>query len=124
MISAQGGDPRVVDRPDDFLPLAPFRKEVNAGRDGFVQAMDTRRIGMVISRLGSGRSRPGDAVDHGVGAIFRKKRGDAVKKGDSLATLIVRREEGVEELIAEYRGAVVIGPKRPRPRPLVQGLIR
>jgi pyrimidine-nucleoside phosphorylase len=124
MVRAQGGDARVADRPDEFLPLAPVQREVPSPQAGFVAAFDTRAVGMVVVNLGAGRSRPEDGVDHGVGLMVRKKIGDAVKKGESLATAYCRTDAQFEQAARDYAKAVTVARRRPRPPKLVYEVLK
>ena len=47
----------------------------------------SRGIADAAMRLGAGRARKEDAVDHAVGIVVHQKRGDAVEAGDVLATV-------------------------------------
>jgi pyrimidine-nucleoside phosphorylase len=89
MIEAQGGDPRVVERPT-LLPSAPDEVIVPAAVDGIVMGIDALELGLTAVALGAGRTRADQPVDHGVGIRLDKKPGDAVRAGEALATLRVR----------------------------------
>jgi pyrimidine-nucleoside phosphorylase len=80
-IAAQGGD------PDAELPRAPIVTEVRADRTGAVERCGSRGIADAAMRLGAGRARKEDAVDHAVGIVVHRKRGDRVEPGDVLATV-------------------------------------
>jgi pyrimidine-nucleoside phosphorylase len=80
-IAAQGGDPSAS------LPRAPDVTEVRADRSGVVARSHSRAIADAAMRLGAGRARKEDAVDHAVGIVVHRKRGDAVAAGDVLATV-------------------------------------
>ncbi|MBA2565582.1 MAG: thymidine phosphorylase, partial [Gemmatimonadetes bacterium] len=85
-VAAQGGDPRVVDEPER-LPAAPVRTEALAAADGYLQSLDAREIGLLVVELGGGRTRKGDSVDPSVGVVLDRKPGDAVTRGERLATV-------------------------------------
>ena len=123
MIERQGGDPRVV---DDYsrLPSAPDREPVCATRAGYVTAMHAEAIGRASHALGAGRSRVGDAIDHGVGIIAITKPGDAVRSGDALLELHHRGGRNLDTALALCREAVSIGDEAPAPRQKVLGEVR
>ena len=93
MVEAQGGDPRVCDDPARILPSAPVVREVTAVRPGFLGAVDAEALGRASSRLGAGRARKGEDVDHAVGIVFHPEIGDAVGKGDGVATVHARSDD-------------------------------
>jgi pyrimidine-nucleoside phosphorylase len=86
LVEAQGGDPEIVDDPD-LLPQADHRDDVRAAAEGFVTKCDARTIGVAATRLGAGRERKDQDVDHAVGVTVHSKIGDRVSRGDSLATV-------------------------------------
>ncbi len=89
MVESQGGDPRIVE-DQRLLPGAPESTVISAPRSGRVRRCDARAVGMAAMRLGAGRLRQEDDVDHGVGIEVRARVGDEVAAGDPLAALIHR----------------------------------
>ena len=81
MISAQGGD------PDAELPVAAESEVVRADRDGVLVEQHALPFGIAAWRLGAGRARKEDAVDHGAGIDLHVKPGDTVTAGQPLFTL-------------------------------------
>ena len=86
LVRAQGGDDREVDEPDR-LPQAPLKIDVRADQDGVVENVDAEQIGMAAMSLGAGRETKGDVIDLAVGIVLHKKIGDAVHKGEPVATI-------------------------------------
>ena len=83
MFAAQGGDTRVLDDYSLFeQPAASF--ELLAEQDGYIVANDAEKIGSASVLLGAGRQKKGDPLDFAAGITLHKKRGDYVKKGESL----------------------------------------
>jgi pyrimidine-nucleoside phosphorylase len=122
MVKAQGGDASAVE--SGRLPKARFERPVAAPRAGVVQKMDTRRIGLVVSALGSGRAKAGDAVDHAAGLVFHKKTGDRVAKGEPLATAHFNDEAKWPAAEKDYLAAVSVGNGRPGRSKLILEIIR
>jgi pyrimidine-nucleoside phosphorylase len=118
-ICAQGGDPDV-----GALPAAPVVAEVRAGATGFVRELRAREVAMTALELGAGRHRAGDPVDHAVGVICLKKRGDAVEAGEPLAEVHAREEASVDAARASLLAAYELGDAAPEQRPLVLDVIR
>jgi pyrimidine-nucleoside phosphorylase len=118
-IRAQGGDP-----DPGALPAAPVVATVTAAESGFVQELKAREVALTALELGAGRHRSGDPVDHAVGVVCLKKRGDAVEAGEPLAVIHARHEAAVDAARAELLGAYELGDAAPEPRPLVLDVIR
>ncbi|MGB8002642.1 MAG: thymidine phosphorylase [Gaiellaceae bacterium] len=113
-ISAQGGDPS-----EDSLPVAPVVRTVSANADGFVTAIGATDIGTAALRLGAGRQKKEAGIDHSVGILCLKKRGDAVAAGEALAEVHARDDEAAEQAEAEVRAAYELGGEAPAARPIV-----
>ena len=113
-VRAQGGDP-----DEARLPKAVFIREVFAPHDGYVQKLAALPVGLAALELGAGRRTKDEAVDHAVGVVCLKKRGDAVDEGEPLAEIHARDERSADEAAATVLGAYVIGDEPPVPVPIV-----
>ncbi|MDX6401851.1 MAG: pyrimidine-nucleoside phosphorylase, partial [Gaiellaceae bacterium] len=91
-VRAQGGDP-----DEAALPKARLIREVFAPRSGHVQRLAALPIGLAALHLGAGRRAKEDAIDHAVGVVCLKKRGDAVDEGEPLAEIHARDEQSADE---------------------------
>ena len=121
MFAAQGGDTRVLDDYGLFeQPAASF--ELLAEQDGYIVANDAEKIGSASVLLGAGRQKKGDPLDFAAGITLHKKRGDYVKKGESLATFYGAADK-FEAAAAEYRSGLGYGPEKPEEAPLVYALV-
>lgn len=122
MIEAQGGDRRVVE-DTGLLPKAPYKVPLKAERDGYVVKMYTSDIGNAAKLLGAGRERKTDVLDLSVGIVMNVRVGDAVKKGDLLATLHVG--EGSDRIGAFnlLKKSIVVGDEKPEAKPLIQAVV-
>ena len=113
-IAAQGGDP-----DESALPVAPVVREVVAPRAGHIGRLGAIAVGVAALHLGAGRASKEDEIDHAVGVVCHRKRGDAVEEGDVLAEVHARDDAsataGVEEVLAAYE----IGDAPPAAHPLV-----
>jgi pyrimidine-nucleoside phosphorylase len=107
MIEAQGGDPRVCDDLS-LLPTASKRVEAKALRAGTVTSMRCDEIGMSALLLGAGRRTKEDAIDPAVGIWMRKRLGDRVETGETLASFHVNDDSRLEEAMARFLAAVKI----------------
>ena len=106
MIRAQGGDDRVCDDVS-LLPQAPLIVPVIAEKAGYLSQMDTAALGNAAQAMGAGRRTKEDVIDPAVGIVMRKRLGDLVVPGDTLATLYARTEESAAAAAAAIREALV-----------------
>jgi pyrimidine-nucleoside phosphorylase len=113
MVKRQGGNPKVI---YDFglLPWAKFRLLVNSDRQGYVQSINTQRIGSCAVKLGAGRQKLDDSIDHGAGMLIKKKVGDSVGKGEALAIVFANNLKKARQASQEIREAYSIARKRTR----------
>jgi pyrimidine-nucleoside phosphorylase len=84
MIEAQGGNRAPIEDPK-LLPQPKLKLEVKAEGSGCVQEIDTLELGLASMVLGAGRKTKDEAIDHSVGISLKKKVGDMVKEGETLA---------------------------------------
>ena len=118
-VRAQGGDP-----DESALPAAPFLREVFAPRGGFVERLAALPIGMAALRLGAGRHTKDEEVDHAVGIVCRRKRGDAVEEGEAIAEIHARDKASADEAADAVRAAYAIADEAPPPVPIVLQTLR
>lgn len=122
IVAAQGGNAAVI---DDLgrLPQAEVMEDVPSGAAGIVSRIDCARIGIASSILGAGRQIKTDTIDPAVGVVVRKKIGERVEIGESLAVLHANRVETIAPAAQEIRGAYRLGPRAKVP-PLVCEVLR
>jgi pyrimidine-nucleoside phosphorylase len=103
-IRAQGGDPDLA-----VLPRAPIVREVVASRAGVVVQLGALAVGNAALELGAGRRTKEDEIDHAVGVVCVKKRGDIVSEGVVLAEVHARDEGSASVAVEAVREAYEIG---------------
>ena len=113
MIAAQGGD------PDAPLPQARHREVLTADDDGWLQRLDARAVGVAAWRLGAGRARKEDGVNHAAGIVCLAKPGDTVAAGQPILELRADDETRFGPAIAALAGAAQVGPEPAATEPLV-----
>jgi pyrimidine-nucleoside phosphorylase len=113
-IRAQGGDPS-----EEALPEAPVVRDVTAPTAGHVTSVAATRVGLAALHIGAGRRVAGDKIDHAVGVLLHKKRGDEVAEGDTLAEVHARDDADAEQAAAEVRASYELGPESPGARQIV-----
>jgi pyrimidine-nucleoside phosphorylase len=117
-IRAQGGDPS-----EDVLPRAPIVAQVEAGRAGHVTRLGATAVGIAAVQLGAGRRAKDDEVDHAVGIVCRRKRGDRVDAGEVLAEVHARDETSAAAAVREVLAAYELADEPPVPRRLVLDIL-
>ncbi len=116
VIAAQDGDARQIEQPE-LLPAAPVRVMLTAPRSGYIAAIAAEQVGLASMRLGAGRFRKGEQIDHRTGFILQAKVGDYRSAGEPLVEIHARSEAEASgvcgELLACYSWndrPVMVGP--------------
>ncbi|AEX85048.1 thymidine phosphorylase [Marinitoga sp. 1135] len=112
-IKAQGGDERVVDNPEEILPISKNIVEFKAEKSGYVSHIDAEKVGIASMVLGAGRKKKEDEIDYSVGIKVMKKLGAKVEKGDTIALLYVSDKSNVEESLELMKEAYEITDNPP-----------
>lgn len=125
MVTAQGGDARVVEDPSR-LPRARHVVPVTAPRSGHVAQIDPRALALVAVDLGAGRQRAEDAVDPRVGLELAVQRGATVQRGEPLCHVHARSRREAEAVVSRVRAAFSVRPRpgAPPAPPLILQRIR
>jgi pyrimidine-nucleoside phosphorylase len=118
-VRAQGGDPDPA-----RLPTAPVVREVAAPGSGYVHELRAREVAVTAMELGAGREVAGDPIDHAVGVVCLRKRGEEVTAGQPLAEIHAREEASAKKAETALLAAYEIGTETPQPRPLVLEVLR
>ena len=112
-ILAQGGDARVCDDPNRFLPLVTEGVKVESPRSGFITRIDTTEIGHAIAAIGGGRVRIEDVIDPTVGFVTEVKIGDRIAHDDALGIVYSSDQPAAREAAARIQAAYVIDDAAP-----------
>ncbi len=119
MVAALGGPADFVENPDRHLPAAPVSLPVYPKHAGVVTALATRELGMTVVRLGGGRTRSDQAIDHAVGLTEVIGLGEAAGPDRALAVVHARSEDDAARAAAELQAAIRIGESAPEPHPVI-----
>jgi pyrimidine-nucleoside phosphorylase len=122
LVAAQGGDVSQVDDPST-LPRAPKVEALRASRTAYVSAIAADQIGIASVRLGAGREKKGEAIDHRTGIVLHAKVGDRVERGEPYADVHVAGKPGDPDAVAMISGAFHWSARRVPKRRLVLGRI-
>ncbi|GHF86765.1 thymidine phosphorylase [Amycolatopsis bartoniae] len=118
MITAQGGDPEAA------LPKPKHVHVVPAERTGVLARLDAYAVGVAAWRLGAGRARREDPVQHAAGVLLHAKPGEQVTAGEPLLELHTDAPEVVTSALQALEGAVEVADGPVETRPLVLETVR
>ena len=104
MIAAQGGDPRVVDDHDRSARGGRPARRLSRRRSACAR-IDAEEIGLAAMALGAGRDCADASIDPAVGIVLERKIGDAVRRGELLATIDENDATRGETAAARVQGA-------------------
>lgn len=121
-IAAQGGDRELVYHPEK-LPQASMTQEIESPADGYIQRIVCDEIGICSLILGGGRETKESAIDLSVGLVLHKKVGDAVKKGESLATIHANDQAKLDMAKERFLQAYTIDEEPVEKKPLIKGIV-
>lgn len=122
MVKRQGGN--IDYQKDDYgLKQAGEAEKVIAAREGYISQLNAFEVGRTAMFLGAGRERIEDRIDHSAGIELRKKRGDRVCPGDTLAVLHTNAGERLPEAVCRINEAYTITDREPAYSPLLLEII-
>ena len=106
LVNSQNGDIEYIENIEKF-EKAKYIIPVVAEKDGFVEELNAKKIGLISVNLGAGRVKKEDNIDKAVGIILNKKIADEVKVGDILGFVHANDEqkgkEAAEQLKEVYK---------------------
>ncbi|GAB2574026.1 pyrimidine-nucleoside phosphorylase [Gracilibacillus alcaliphilus] len=121
-IEAQGGEASFIDN-FDLLPQSAYKIAVKATATGYIHEMAAEKIGLAAMHLGAGRATKDDQINHAVGITLKKKIGDQVEKGDTLAILHSEKDQA-DQVIDIVRSAYTIQPDKTKPRQMIYEVVK
>ncbi len=122
-VKAQGGDEKAV-FDTTLLPEASIKEELLADRDAVISHIACDEVGIVSLILGGGRETKESLIDLSVGVELHKKVGDAVKKGDALATLHANDANKLQAAKERLAKAYTFSDEAVEKKPLIRGIIK
>lgn len=108
MIAALGGDSNLLEKPWLSMKKAQVIQDVTATKTGYINAMQTRDIGLSIVAMGGGRLTNGQAIDHSVGFDQILPVGTLVNAGDIIARVHASSHDMAVRAKGEYINAITI----------------
>ncbi len=123
LVEAQDGDSRAV-YDTSLLPQAPVQYEAVSDCTGYVRHISADEIGLVSMHLGGGRATKESVIDLSVGLILKKKVGDRVEAGESLATIHAQSISAAQKAAEMLKGCYGIVPDPVEKPPFIKGIVR
>ncbi len=116
LVEAQGGQLEDVymdwKQKELAMPVlkdkARYLKEIHAQNDGYILAIDSKKVGEALVCLGGGRLTKEDPIDYAVGFEFVKKVGDKISTSDTILKVIYNDKEKFNEAFSYIEDAIVI----------------
>lgn len=123
MVTAQGGPSSLLEHPELFLPEAAIAKPVFPARTGYVDAINTRAMGMAVIALGGGRQRVEDPIDPSVGMSQINGVGTRVDSNTPLAFVHASSEDDWDRAAQLLSDAYTIGSEVVEVQPAIYAQI-
>ena len=94
-----------------------------ADRGGYVSELGAVAVGRAALHLGAGRRTKDETIDHGVGIVCLRKRGDRVAAGEPLAEIHAASNSAASVAASEVAAAYTIADEPPAQRAVVLDVI-
>ena len=122
LISAQGGNIAAIENLVSY-PLPQFTLEVKSSELGFISEIDSFELGLTSISLGAGREKIDDVIDMKAGILLKKKVGDAMDVGDSLAIFYTDHEDVLASARERITKAFKFSSHKPEHKPMILDLV-
>lgn len=114
MVAALGGPSDFCEQPQKYLPRAQIIKPVYSEKPGYVNAMQTRDIGLSIIELKGGRITPQQKLDYATGYTGFCQIGDYVDNDKPLAVIHAQSEADWQKSADTLRKLIKISEQKPQ----------
>lgn len=121
-IESQGGNPSDVDNCHDLIKVNQVL-DIKSFQSGYIAGIQTENIGNAVMMLGGGRQKKGDSIDHSVGVIIKKKVGEQVKEGESLATVYINNTDNLDTAVDLIKSSFEFSEDIIKEPELIKGII-
>lgn len=82
LVKYQGGDL-------EQLTISPKSVSIKSTKTGFIQNIDTEKIGLLVKELGAGRNNIDEVIDSSVGVIIKRKEGEYITENEEIMKVYV-----------------------------------
>ncbi len=122
LVERQGGDTKFLIYPEQY-PKSKYSQEIKSTAAGFISSIDSLELGLTGITLGAGRTKVDDPIDPKAGILLRKKAGDAVKVGETVAEFYTDKPDVVDSAKDRITKAFSVSTIRPKDSPLVISVV-
>lgn len=98
MTVALGGPSDLIDKPERYLPDTPIMKPVFSKESGYINAINTREIGLCIIEMGGGRRHASDTIRYDVGFSQISGIGEKIDNKKPLCYIHAANEDQASEI--------------------------
>ncbi|MFW5891684.1 MAG: thymidine phosphorylase, partial [bacterium] len=105
-IKKQGGNVEQIEN-QELLPQAKNIIKVKLNKEGYINKINAREIGICAMMTGAGRENKESKIDYSAGIILKKKTGDYIGKKDIIGEIHCNKEN-IEEIIEKFKNSFEI----------------
>ena len=110
LVRMQDGDATYIEDTEKF-EKAKYKMEIKSNKTGYIQMIDSERLGNIAIYLGAGRKLYDDEIDNDAGITLVKKMDDKVKIGETIAYIYTNDESKLKGASNNFLEAYTIGRK-------------
>ncbi len=110
LVKMQNGDISYIEDTENF-EKAKYKMEIKSNKTGYIQMIDSERLGNIAIYLGAGRKLYNDEIDNASGITLVKKMDDKVKNGETIAYIYTNDESKLKGASNNFLEAYTIGKK-------------
>ena len=123
MVAALGGANDFIEKPHNYLDSANIIKPIYAQEAGYVSAIDVRKLGNIIVKLGGGRSVPMQKLDMSVGLADVASLGDYLDKSRPIAYVHADNETDIKAVTEDLEEAFTLADHAPKNQNIIRKLM-
>lgn len=121
MVAYHKGNVNQIENPD-LLPKAKYVSKIKSKEEGYLADIHALGLGLCAMKLGAGRKKKEDEINYAVGLDLKKKRGDFVKKGETLC--LVHHDYPLEDdWLNDFYSCFSYTDKKIEKRPIIEEII-
>ncbi len=112
LVERQGGNTKFLIHPEQY-PKSKYSQEIKSTATGFISSIDSLELGLTGITLGAGRTKVDDLIDPKAGILLKKKAGDPVKAGETVAEFFSDKSEVIDAAKERITNAFTVNNIKP-----------